>query len=766
MKPDVKLVIWRRYLLVGLVVSALCVALPLGVGRDIVNSLIGFSGAAAILVGIRRNRPTHASGWYLFAAGIAIWAFADGLYGWYEHVALTAPFPSLADVFYLAVYPLFATGLLVLGRARSAKQGPNGLDETLILTIGVGLLAWVFLITPTWAAYEEPLVNRLVGVAYPFGDLLLFAMLMQVAASGGARNTAFRLVAGSVGAMLAADGVFAAGAFVPAIAAHTYLLDFGWLLSYVLWGAAALHPSMRDLSVGQPPRTLRFSPVRLVMLAVAVSIGPALLGAELIAGRPLDAGPIVIAAGATLVLAAIRISSTMRLLQDQTERLGRLADTDNVTGLANRRYFVDQLDRLLGVPHPQQTGFLLVDLARFSEISNTLGNQTADAILHAVGVRLEELTGQQALVARMGSDTFGILDPSITSGEEAGRTAVRIREALERPLELPDLSVSIEARVGSLVLPQDGAESALALMRADVALSVAKVRSERTARYGVDLESGDALAPLLIGELGQAIENGDIVVHFQPQVEIRTGHVYGVEALVRWQHPRHGLLGPDAFVPAAEQAGLIGPLLQYVLDNALFQCALWRRQGLDLIVAVNLSVRNLLDPGLVDNLRLALQRHGLQAQSLELEITEGTAMVDPRRSIKVLGALAQMGVLLTIDDYGTGHSSLAYLQQLPVGRLKIDRSFVTEMIVDDASAAIVRSTIELARVLRFDVVAEGVEDDATLVRLRDMHCYAAQGFGLGRPVAAPLIPHLVRQIEERLRGVLGTPRLSRARRGG
>jgi diguanylate cyclase len=766
MKPDLLLVIWRRYLLVGLVVSALCVALPLGVGRDILNSLIGFSGAAAILVGIRMNRPTHASAWYLFAAGIATWAFADGLYSWYEHVALTTPFPSLADVFYLAVYPLFATGLLMLGWARSPAQGALGIDETLILTVGVGLLAWVFLIAPTWAAYDEPILTRLVGVAYPFCDLLLFALLMQLASSGGARNPAFRLVTGSVAALLAADGLFAAGSFVQAIGDNEQLLDLGWLLAYVLWGAAALHPRMGELSEPQPLRTVSLSAARLGLLALAVSVGPALLGAELVAGRPLDAGPIVVAAGITVLLAIARVGRIMRQLQDQTERLGRLANTDNVTGLANRRYFVDQLDRLLGVPHPPPTGLLLVDLARFSEISNTLGNQTADAILHAVGIRLEELAGEQALVARMGSDTFGVLDPSITSGEEAGRTAVRIREALERPLELPDLSVSVEARVGSLILPQDGAESALALMRADLALSVAMVRSGHTARYGIDLESGDALTPLLIGELGQAIVNGDIVVHYQPQVEIRTGHVYGVEALVRWQHPCHGLLGPDAFVPAAEQAGLIGPLLQYVLDNALFQCALWRREGLDLIVAVNLSVRNLLDPGLVDNLRLALQRHGLQAQSLELEITEGTAMVDPRRSIQVLGALAQMGVMLTIDDYGTGHSSLAYLQQLPVGRLKIDRSFVTEMIVDDASAAIVRSTIELARVLRFDVVAEGVEDDGTLVRLRDMQCYAAQGFGLGRPVAAPLIPDLVRRIEERLPGVLGTPTLSQARPGG
>jgi len=757
--------IWRRYLFAGLGVSALCVALPLGVGRDALYCLIGASSAAAILIGVRRNRPAHPNAWYFFAGATTTWAFADGLYGWYEHVALTAPFPSLADVFYFAVYPLFAVGLLVLGRARRAKQGPSGLDETLILTISVGLLAWVFLIAPTWAAYEEPLVNRLVGIAYPLCDLLLFAVLMQLATSGGARNSSFRLVAGSVVAMLVADVVFAAGAFVPAIAAHTYLLDFGWLLSYVLWGAAALHPSMRDLSVQQPPRTLRFSAVRLVMLAVAMSVGPVIAGGELIAGRPLDAGPIVIAGGATVALVITRIGRIMRLLQDQTDRLARLADTDNVTGLANRRHFVDRLDKLLGVAHPEPTGFLLIDLARFSEINDTLGNYTADAILHAVGVRLGGLTGEGALVARMGTDTFGILDPSITTGEEASCAAGRIREALELPLELPDLSVSVEARVGALVLPEDAAKPALALLRADVTLSVANRQSGHTASYGIEVKSGDALAPLLIADLGQAIGGGEIVAYYQPQVEIVTGRVYGVEALARWQHPRHGLLGPDAFITAAEQAGLIGPLLTCMLECALGQCASWRREGLDLTVAINLSARNLLDPGLVDNVRLALQRHGLEPQCLELEITEGTAMVDPRRSIHVLGALAAMGVKLSIDDYGTGHSSLAYLQQLPVSRLKIDRSFVTEMTVDAASAAIVHSTIELARVLQFDVVAEGVEDDATLLRLRDMDCYAAQGFGLGRPVAAPFLPDLVRGIEERLPGVLETPTLSPARPG-
>ena len=564
---------------------------------------------------------------------------------------------------------------------------------------------------------------------------------------------------------MAADSVFAAGAFVPAIGTHTYLLDAGWLISYLLWGAAALHPSMRALTAPGPECAERTSMPRMVTLAAAVAVGPAILAVELITGVSLHAWAVVIAGSLLVPLILVRMFRIVRRLEDQTEQLERLADTDYGTGLANRRHFANRLGELLSTDHGQVTGFLLIDLDQFSAINDTLGHRTGEAILHAVGVRLRLLSGKRALVARMGSDTFGVLDPSITSGEEADHAAIRLRRALERPLDLPDLSTSVRVSIGALLLPNDAAEPALALLRADVALSVARAQAERTARYGSEMESGDTLAPMIIGELREAIAGGDLVVHYQPQVEIRTGHVFGVEALVRWQHPRHGLLGPDVFVPAAEQAGLIGPLMQHVLDCALLQCACWLRDGLDLTVAVNLSVRNLLDPSLVDDVSSALARHGLEARSLELEITEGTAMVDPQRSMQVLGALEELGVKLSIDDYGTGHSSLAYLQRLPVGRLKIDRSFVTGMIDDEASTAIVQSTIELARVLQLDVVAEGVEDDATLLRLRNLECHAAQGFGLGCPVAAPLPPELVRNIEQRLPEVLETPRLSGALRG-
>jgi len=757
---------WRRYLLVGVLAAAGCDLLPLGVSRDVVYCLIGASGAAVIIVGVRRHRPAHALGWYLIATGTVIWVLGDGLYGWYEHVAFIEPFPSLADVLYLSAYPLFAAGLWVFVRSRGPEHGLSVLLDTAILTVGLGLLSWVFLIEPTWTAVSEPVLTRLVGAAYPLCDVLLFAMIVRLAMAAGQWNTASRLVAGAVGALVGADIVFAVSAFVPALADHTYLLDSIWLASYVLWGAAALHPSMRELSAPATERVETTSPTRMVALAAALMIGPGVIIRELIAGVPLHAWTVVISQSLLVPLILVRMFHMVRQLKDQAERLERLADTDYGTGLASRRHFANRLGEFLGDPHGQVAGFLLVDLERFSEINDTLGHRTSDAILHAIGVRLCELTGDRALVARMGSDTFGVLDPSITSGEDALRMAVHIRTALERPLDLPDLTVAIEVSVGVLMLPEDGADSALALLRGDVTLSVARARHERTARYGPDMETGGTLAPmLLIGELRDALTNGDLVLHFQPQVEVCSGRVFGVEALVRWQHPRHGLLGPDLFVTAAEQMGLIGPLTQFVLDDALLHCARWRNQGLDLAVAVNLSVRNLLDPGLVDEVRSALERHGLEPGSLELEITEGTAMVDPRRSAEVLGAFAELGVMLTIDDYGTGYSSLAYLQRLPVGRLKIDRSFVTGLIDDAANAAIVRSTIELARVLRLDVVAEGVEDDATLLTLRDMDCFAAQGFGLGRPVAGELLPELVRRIEGRLPALLKTPVLIGARPG-
>lgn len=753
---------WRWFLTVGIVVAAGHVLLPRGLGRDLVYTLTAAAAVAAIVVGVRRHRPPQPRAWILLTAGLAITVLGSAMYAWFSYRAPAGQVPFVMDLPYLVAYPLFAGGLLVLVGGRGSSDRPNALLDGAILTVGLGLLSWIFLIEPSWTADRGPIFDRLVGVAFPLADVLLFAMLVGFATTAWAPNTASSLLAGSVGALLVTDSLFQAATFAPVIQAHLPLLDLGWLAAHVLVGAAALHPSMRTLSAPLPDRARPLRHRRLLALAATVMIGPAIIVGELILGAPLHVWATVIASVPLVLLVLVRILRLVRQLESQAEQLGRLADTDFVTGLANERRFSDRVGSLTSGGHGEVAVLLLIDLERFAEINDTLGHRTGDAMLRAVGERLRELTGDHALVARMGDHAFGVLDPAVTTGHDADDAATRIRSALERPLDLRQLTVSVEASIGVLLLTGDGLEPTLALHRAEVALSAAKVQPSRTARYGAEMETGGTLAPLLIGELRGALEHGEIVLHYQPKVEIDSGRVLGVEALARWQHPRHGLLGPDAFIPAAERTGLIGPFTHYVLDRALRQCAGWRNSGLDLTVAVNLSVLNLLDPNLVDDVRAALARYCLPAGALELEITESSAMVDPRRSVQVLGTLAELGVTLSIDDYGTGHSSLTYLQRLPVKRLKIDRSFVAGILVDDASAAIVHSTIELARHLQLDVIAEGVEDDTTLLALHAMHCHAAQGFGLGHPVAAPLIPALVQCIEDRLPPLLAGLRLGTA----
>jgi diguanylate cyclase (GGDEF)-like protein len=440
---------------------------------------------------------------------------------------------------------------------------------------------------------------------------------------------------------------------------------------------------------------------------------------------------------------------------EQARRLAELADTDFLTGQENARRFAERVADAVAAEdglHGTRRGaaVLVCAVERFTEINDTLGLRTGDELLRAVGTRLALAVAEDGVVARLGGESFGVLLPGVGSGARAAQRAEDVQRAFAEPFVLPELTVSVEMAIGIAVAPSDAGTAADLLQRADVALSAARGRGDRIARYAERMENGSALTPQLMSELPNAMVENQVVVHFQPQVELGTGRVAGVEALVRWQHPEHGLLGPAAFVPAAERTGLIRSLTLHVLDRSLAQAALWRAEGRDLTVSVNLSVRNLLDPGFVGDVRRALERHRVPAGSVELEITETMAMLDPNRSVEVLGALDALGVVLSVDDYGTGYSSLAYLQRLPVQRLKIDRSFVAGVLTDPASAVIVRSTVELARHLGLSVVAEGVEDDATLLALLDMRCLAAQGFGLGRPVDALEIPALIDRIEARV----------------
>src|SRR5450756_1745386 len=486
-----------------------------------------------------------------------------------------------------------------------------------------------------------------------------------------------------------------------------------------------------------------------------VTVVPATMLVELLVG--LEPHLIEVSAASLLIiwLIHVRMVGMTRQMSEQRAHLARLAEADVLTGLPNRRRFTDTVAARMADGAAGAVPVLLIVLDRFTEINDTLGHRVGDELLCAVAARMTRVVGANGMVARLGGDSFGVVvEDERLCREEAIGCATALRQELVEPFVLSDVTVSIDALIGVAVGPGDGTDVEELLQRADVALSVARERPDRVARYSGRMPSDGVLTPHLISELRAAMEARDVVVHYQPQVEVATGRVLAVEALVRWQHPVHGMLPPAVFIPAAERTGLIRSLTLYVLDRALAQSAQWRVAGRELTVAVNLSARNLLDPGFVEDVHSTLVRHAVAPAALDLEITETMAMVDPKQSLEVMRALHAMGVQLSVDDFGTGYSSLSYLQRLPLQHLKIDRSFVMGMVEDEASAAIVRSTIELARNLGMTVVAEGVEDDATLLALRAMGCDTAQGFGLGRPVPGADVLDLVATIEHRVPQVL------------
>jgi diguanylate cyclase (GGDEF)-like protein len=433
-----------------------------------------------------------------------------------------------------------------------------------------------------------------------------------------------------------------------------------------------------------------------------------------------------------------------RIVQGASRRLRRQAAEnehqarhDALTGLLNRSSFYERVHAAIAsVRGGHRVAVMIVDLDRFKEVNDTLGHHSGDLLLKQAGERLERALRSADVLARLGGDEFAVLLPDVESFEAASGTAARVGRALEEPFVLHGLTVHIEASTGVALYPDHGGDVELLMQRADVAMYAAKGSAASFELYAPEHDRHSPGRLALLGELRHALERDEFVLHYQPKASLRTGRVEGVEALVRWVHPERGLVPPDQFIPLAEQTGVIKPLTAWVVDEALRQCAEWRVRGLDLSVAVNLSVRNLLDAQLPESIAALLRRHEVPPPKLELEITEGTIVADQVRALDVLSRINAMGVGISIDDFGTGYSSLAYLKDLPVRELKIDRTFVNNMTEDGDDAFIVRSTIDLARNLGLEVVAEGVETEAVWDQLALLGCDVAQGYYLSRPVPA------------------------------
>jgi diguanylate cyclase (GGDEF)-like protein len=418
------------------------------------------------------------------------------------------------------------------------------------------------------------------------------------------------------------------------------------------------------------------------------------------------------------------------------DRLRHEALHDNLTGLPNRVLFLQRLADSLARQRPTdpQIAVMLIDLDRFKEINDTLGHATGDLLLQEVSARLQRAAADRVTVARLGGDEFALLDPSPGSAGDALALTRSLREVLQRPFTYQDLELEVSATIGLALAPVHGRDASTLLRRADVAMYAAKNTAPGVACYGENLDEHSPRKLALVGELRSVIEHEGLEMHYQPKVDMASGRVIGVEALVRWPHPAEGLVPPDEFVPIAERTGLIGPMTDFVLRTALTECRQWRDRGNNLSVAVNLSARSLLDSDLVDDIARALTLSGVEPSRLVLEITETSVMSDAEYAMRVLNRLSSMGCTLAIDDFGTGYSSLSYLKRLPVDEVKIDKSFVLNMQDDENDAVIVRSIIDLARNLGLRVVAEGVETESAWDALVAMGCDIAQGYYISRPL--------------------------------
>jgi diguanylate cyclase (GGDEF)-like protein len=407
---------------------------------------------------------------------------------------------------------------------------------------------------------------------------------------------------------------------------------------------------------------------------------------------------------------------------------------DPLTGLPNRRALRDQLD---GAVDRGRFALVLLDLDRFREVNQVLGHEHGDRVLVQVAERFATAVGALDTLAHLGGDTFAIIAPAVAGRDEAATLATRMRQALHEELRLgDDAPVYVEATAGIALCPVDGRDAGSLLRRADAALHAAKTQGRPHAFARTQV--GDASPRRLrrLAELRRALDAGEIVVHYQPKLDLQRGDVIGVEALVRWAHPREGLLPPEDFIPMAEPTHLITRVTATVLGQALEQSALWRAEGIALDLSVNVSARDLLDDGFPDLVARLLAEHGVPAGTLELEVTERAVLDDPDEAAACLRRLADLGVRISLDDFGSGRSTLGRLRDLPFHEIKIDRAFIAGIQLDDRDLQITRSAIDLGHSLDLTVVAEGLESPADWHRLAALGCDAAQGFALSHPLPA------------------------------
>jgi diguanylate cyclase (GGDEF)-like protein len=728
--------LYVAYGLVGLLFAALMVSL---LTRRPDQDMATFDGwmqgsielLATILCFAAAARRRHGRAISLvLGAALLAWTLGDITLALQTAGGAAAPAPSLADAFDLAFYPLTYVALVLVMRQALQKLLPGTWLDGLIAGLGAAALCAAFAFHSVLHSIGGNPVAVAASLAYPVGDVLLLALVVGgTALLPTMRKTQWLLLA-------FACALNAAGDTFNLLQSSGHASYIGTVVDGIAWPGSLLLMSMSVwVRPGYSDSLVRTRPPGFVLPGLAAATGLALL----IVGTIIRVDGVALTlAAATMIVVGARLTLSVRGLRALTEERHRQAVTDELTGLGNRRqllhllngFFTDQADPLLP---ERQLAFLYVDLDHFKEINDSFGHSTGDELLRQLGPRLSQsLRGTDVLV-RLGGDELGVVLVD-TDPDYATDVAQRLMAKLEEPFNLDGVNVRIGASIGIAIAPKDATDAASLMRCADVAMYRAKL--ERSAfqiyREGID-DTSNRLH--LVDELRAAVEERKLILHYQPQVNLRTGEISSLEALIRWPHPRLGMIPPLEFLPLAEEAGLIHSLTALVLDLALTQCAAWRAAGRRLTVSVNISATNLLDPGFIEVVQDSLARHHVPSSALILEITETTVIGDFARCRIVIEQMRALGLAVAIDDFGAGFTSLAYLGSLAVSELKLDRTFIDGLGGKDGrDETLVQATIELGHALGLRVVAEGIEDRATLDLLASLGCDLAQGYFISRPM--------------------------------